>query len=232
MNVRRLFAVASASILLSFAAVSSVFAYHSSQVEPVELLIDFAITGQLTGATPEGAPIYTIGGPGHAPWWIFSSGEIVDKKLPWRKVATLSNGQITFQGMPSDPILPFTCLQGSCTIETGGSTFTSNAGVALSGRAANLWGPVVNSPDFVPPTTMDNPPIDGTLPIRILGCGGLTEISGEGKYAGMVGCICFNGVLNFTPATPQSLTGSSKCTITLHTPAQGPIPPTGPMLPQ
>jgi len=58
----------------------------------------------------------------------------------------------------------------------------------------------------------------------------LTEISGEGKYAGMVGSICFNGVLNFTPASPESLTGSSKCTITLHTPAQGPIPPTGPPL--
>ncbi len=52
----------------------------------------------------------------------------------------------------------------------------------------------------------------------------MTEISGEGKYAGRVGSICFNGVLNFTPASPESLTGSSKRTITLHTPAQGPIP--------
>jgi len=229
MNMRRLFAVASASILLSFAAVSSVFAFNKGQTEPVELLIDFAITGQLTDPANG---IYTIGGPGHAPWWIFSTGEIIDKRLPWRQVATLSNGQIVFQGLPSDPVLPFTCLQGACTIEMGGSTFTSDAGVPLSGRAANLWGPVVRSPDFVPPSTMDNPPIDGTLPIRILGCGGLTEISGKGKYAGMVGSICFNGALNFTPADPTTLTGSSKCTITLHTPAQGPIPPTGPMLQQ
>ncbi|VAX06935.1 hypothetical protein MNBD_GAMMA25-1535 [hydrothermal vent metagenome] len=98
-----------------------------------------------------------------------------------------------------------------------GSVLTSDAGVPLTGRAANLWGPVIKSPDF--------DPLNGITPIRILGCGGLKEIAGKGKYAGMVGSICFNGVLNFNQNDTSVLTGSSKCTITLHTPANpGSIP--------
>jgi hypothetical protein len=75
-----------------------------------------------------------------------------------------------------------------------------------------MWGPVFKSPAFDP---------TGVAPIRILGCGGLKETSGQGKYAGMVGSICFNGTLNFSAADPLVLTGGSKCTITLHTPAPG-----------
>jgi len=59
-----------------------------------------------------------------------------------------------------------------------------------------------------------------------MGCGGLTEISGEGEYAGMVGAICFNGVLNFNKNDSGILSGSSKCTIALHTPIEL-IPPEG-----
>lgn len=92
-----------------------------------------------------------------------------------------------------------------------GSVLTSNAGVALEGRAINMWGPVVNSPKF--------DPVNGIFPIRILGCGGLKEVAGKGRYAGMVGSICFNGQLNFDQNNQQVLTGSSKCTIALHTPA-------------
>jgi len=189
---------------------------RNRQSEPIELLINFQITGQFTGFNELGIPIYTIGGPGYAPKKIFKTGEITDRIKDKRLVTALEGAQITFTGAPTDPILNFTCLPGSCNMAfEGGSLLTSDAGVPLAGRAANLWGPVVNSPDF--------DPVAGIAPIRILGCGGLKEINGEGPYAGMVGSICFNGVLNFNQNDPSVLTGSSKCTITLHTPAV-PIP--------
>ncbi|VAW77812.1 hypothetical protein MNBD_GAMMA12-1080 [hydrothermal vent metagenome] len=196
--------------LLGFSVLHA--ANKKKQVEPIELLIDFKISGKATSATPSGIPIFTVSGPGYAPKKIFRSGEISDKIKKHRKVTTLQGAQITFSGTPADPIVNFTCLPGSCTMAfAGGSVLTSDAGVPLTGRAINFWGPVINSPDFDPE--------QGIIPIRILGCGGLKEIAGKGKYAGMVGSICFNGVLNFDQANPSVLTGSSKCTITLHTPA-------------
>ena len=182
------------------------------QVEPVELLINFQVSGQYTGVTSSGTPLYTMSGPGYAPEKIFRSGEISDEIDKDRKVAELKNAQITFTGLQNDPILRFTCLPGSCSLKfKDGSVLQSNAGVDLEGRAANLWGPVVKSPDFDPQ--------NGIMPIRIFGCGGLKEVAGKGRLAGMVGSICFNGVLNFNQNDPSSLTGSSKCSITMHTPA-------------
>lgn len=184
---------------------------YQRQVEPIELIINFQVTGELTGATAVGAPVYTIGGPGYAPEKIFKTGEISDGINKHRKVADLENAQITFSGMPTDPVLAFTCLPGSCSLSfADGSVLQSNAGVELQGRAANLWGPVIKSPNF--------DPVNGIMPIRILGCGGLKEVAGKGRYAGMVGSICFNGVLNFNQFDQTKLTGSSKCTVTLHTP--------------
>jgi len=189
-----------------------------SQVEPVEYLIDFDISGQFVGMTPDGLPKYVINGPGFAPLWIFGSGEIMDANPAWRKTADLSGGEITFSGGPTDAVINFTCLPGSCNITMkDGAVFTSDAGVPLQGRAINMWGPVVNSPDF--------DPVNGIFPTRILGCGGLKEIAGKGKAAGMVGSICFNGALNFNQNDPSTLTGSSKCTITVHTPMEGVVIP-------
>jgi hypothetical protein len=140
------------------------------------------------------------------------------KNPSWRKTADLSGGQIIFSGAPTDPVINFTCIPGSCTLTLeDGAVITSDAGVPLDGRAVNMWGPVINSPDFDPQ--------NGIMPIRIMGCGGLKEIAGKGKAAGMVGSICFNGALNFNQNDFTQLSGSSKCTITLHTPAPDiPIP--------
>jgi len=44
---------------------------------------------------------------------------------------------------------------------------------------------VIISPNIDP--NVDH--IGGIIPIRILGCGGLKEIAGKGKSAGMVGLI-------------------------------------------
>ena len=198
---------------------SNVVLAGKTQTEPLEYLIDFKISGQFTETyTPEGLPIYTISGPGFAPLWIAGSGEITDYTPNWRKTADLENAQITFSGKPIDPVISFSCLTGSCNINLkDGAVLTSDAGVPLEGRAINMWGPVVMSPDF--------DPVEGINPIRILGCGGLKEIAGKGKAAGMVGSICFNGVLNFNQNDPSQLTGSSKCTITMHTPADPSIIP-------
>lgn len=181
------------------------------QVEPVELLVDFKIEGSFTGMTDLGMPIYTIGGPGYAPKKIFKNGEISDKIKPQRQVTVLEGAQITFAGAPTDPVVRFSCLPGSCKMTfNDGSVLVSDAGVALEGRAINFWGPVINSPNF--------DPVNGIIPVRILGCGGLKEVAGKGRLAGMVGSICFNGMLNFNQFDQSVLTGSSKCTLTLHTP--------------
>ncbi len=184
----------------------------NQQYEPVELVINFQVTGQFSGFTATGTPLYTVQGPGYAPEEIFRSGEISDVINPERKVADLENAQITFTGMQTDPVMRFTCLPGTCTVTfKDGSVLQSNAGVDLEGRAANLWGPIVRSPKF--------DAANGIIPLRIFGCGGLKEVAGKGRLAGMVGSICFNGQLNFNQNDPSSLTGASKCTITMHTPA-------------
>ena len=197
-------------------------ANKNTQVEPIELLIDFEISGELTGVTDDMQPIFTINGPGYAPKSISKiDGEISDRRHNNRKVTDLIGGQITFSGAPTDPVVNFSCITGSCTMPfSDGSVLTSGAGILLEGRAINQWGPVINSPDF--------DPINGIIPIRILGCGGLEETALTGKFAGMIGSICFNGVLNFDQLNPTKLTGSSKCTITLHTPAPPAPPPVAP----
>jgi len=180
------------------------------QVEPVELLINFQISGHFDGFTELGIPYYSIGGPGYAPEKIFTNGEISDVIDKERKVTQLNGAKIVFSGTPSDPIVRFTCLPGSCNmIFKDGSVLESNAGVELEGRAINMWGPVINSPKF--------DPANGIIPIRIMGCGGLKEVAGKGRVANMVGSICFNGVLNFNQNDQTLLTGASKCTITMHT---------------
>ena len=191
---------------------------RKKQVEPVELLVNFKINGAFTGFTDLGLPIYTIGGPGYAPTKIFKSGEISDTIKRRRQVAMLEGAQISFAGEPTDAVVRFSCLPGSCKMTfKDGSVLVSDAGVALEGRAINFWGPVMKSPNF--------DPLNGIIPIRILGCGGLKEVAGKGHLAGMVGSICFNGMLNFNQFDQTVLTGSSKCTLVLHTPANKNIIP-------
>lgn len=184
---------------------------RSQQVEPITDLINFQIKGVMNTTTSATGPVYyTVGGPGYAPPTIFPNGEVSDAIVPKRQVVTLKGAQITFTGAPTDAIVKFTCLPGSCEMDfKDGSRLVSNAGVQLQGRAINMWGPVYKNPAYVP---------NRVLPIRILGCGGLKEVAGKGRFANMVGSVCFNGVLNFNLQNRTVLSGSSKCTITMHTP--------------
>lgn len=178
-------------------------AAEKANQEPTELLIKFDITGTPSTMNP-GA--FIIGGPGYATITT-SSGEILDNKIPGLKRATLSGAEIQFQGMLTDPVVNFTCLQDSCRIKfNDGSVLTSDSvNLPLDGRLAGVYGPVKNS-DF-----------NSTTPLRILGCGGLKGIAGPMK--GMVGSICFNGVFNVPDfQTNFTLTGGSNCTIVMHKP--------------
>lgn len=178
--------------------------------EPVEMLVKFEIEGVPSQINP-GA--FTIGGPGYAAITI-STGEILDTVAPGLEIATLSGAEIMFTGMLNDyPAVNFTCLPNSCTITfEDGSVLQSDDEIPLDGRLVTKWGPVANS-DLNATTT----------PMRILGCGGLREVAGKGKLAGMVGSICFNGVFNVPDfQTNFTLTGGSNCTITMHKPMQMP----------
>lgn len=189
-----------ATILLIIPTLTS-----AANEEPIELLIKFDISGNPSNTNP-GA--FTIGGPGYSTITT-STGAILDNKIPGLKRAVLSGAEIQFQGMLTDPVVNFTCLQNSCRIEfNDGSVLTSDSdNLPLNGRLAGVYGPVANS-NFSPPTI---------VPIRILGCGGLKGI--EGPMKGMVGSICFNGVFNVPDfQTNFTLTGSSNCTIVMHTP--------------
>lgn len=192
------------------------------QQEPYTLLINFQVASSGVGMTPDGSTqYYIVGGPGYAPERIFRNGEVSDRIDQDRQVATLEGAQITFEGKASDPIVKFTCLAGSCKMKLkDGGVLVSNAGVPLEGRAINMWGPVFKAPTF---STTDG--TTGVFPIRILGCGGLKEVAGKGRFAGMVGSVCFNGILNFDTTDQTKLTGSSKCTITMHTPIDPSIIP-------
>ena len=185
--------------------------YRDKLTEPVTLLVNFQIASSGVSADSNGTPYYIVGGPGYAPERVFRSGEVANALESDRKIAMLEGAQITFSGQPNDPVVNFTCLAGGCKMKfKDGSVLVSDAGVPLEGRAINMWGPVFQSSDF--------DPLNGIMPIRIMGCGGLKEIAGKGRLANMVGSVCFNGVLNFNQFDQTQLTGSSKCTITMHTP--------------
>lgn len=187
---------------------------HERQSEPVTLLVNFQIASTGISADATGTPYYIVDGPGYAPERIYRNGEVSDEIEAERQVATLEGAQITFSGAPTDAIVNFTCLAGSCKMKfNDGSVLESNAGVPLEGRAINMWGPVYKAPTYDSTDGMT-----GILPIRIMGCGGLRETAGKGRLANMVGSVCFNGILNFNTNDMTDLTGSSKCTITMHSP--------------
>lgn len=196
---------------LALAGTSAAFAHETAtKQEPLTYLVKFDITGN---PNPSGDGSFIINGPGYATLPA-TTGAIPDKIVPGLKVAKLSGAEIVFSGSMTDPVVDFTCRSNSCRIEIGGSVLTSDAGVPLAGKMVPMWGPVNNS-NFKPPST---------TPLRILGCGGMKDISGKGVFANMVGSICFNGVFNVPDfSTNFTLTGGSNCTITMHTPMV-PIP--------
>ena len=221
-NVYKLF-----TLLFMFAALILQNINAAEKIEPIDYLIKFDITGNFTGVTPYGSPIFTIAGPGYSTINT-SSGEVLDSKIPGLKRASLSNAQITFvQSQAGDPayVSRFTCLtsNGGCRIELqDGSVLVADPEIGLDGRLVGGTDQAGNpSPwGFVANDKFD--PQMGIFPQRILGCGGLKGIAGP--LNGTVGAICFNGTFN-VPVGPtgidvnRPLTGGSNCTISMHHPA-------------
>lgn len=98
--------------------------------------------------------------------------------------------------------LPWTMTEE--TIKVNGSTFIFEE--ELTGRAFPRLGPV------------EDPAVTGTMALRMSGCAGLRETSGEGDYAGKVGTLCLNGTFTFDQQFNGK--GVSNCTLVLHDPVQ------------
>ena len=98
-------------------------------------------------------------------------------------------------------LLPWT--MSAFSMEVGGSTFEYIDGMELNGTAFAALGPVEN-----PYTTTNG------ASLRMGGCEGIREVSGEGAYANMVGSLCLNGTFSFQPNFDGK--GVSNCTLVLH----------------
>lgn len=97
--------------------------------------------------------------------------------------------------------LPWT-MSDDFEMKINGSTFVFVE--ELTGRAFPHLGPV------------ENPAETGTMALRMSGCAGLREVSGEGDYAGKVGTLCLNGTFTFDQYFNGN--GVSNCSIAIHDP--------------
>ena len=89
-------------------------------------------------------------------------------------------------------------------MKISGSTFEHIDGMELDGAAFAPLGPV------------EDPMLSGTASLRMGGCEGIREVSGEGDYANMIGSLCLNGTFSFEPDFDG--VGVSNCTLILHDP--------------
>jgi len=189
--------------------------------EPTELLIKFDATGSFSDSNLDtGETSYSISAKGVAPE-VNDKGIIKEIKISDddERIVTIKGAKITFgpfDPMNPPPIVDFNCQGCTLTFPDGSVLISDSDNVPLIGRALFVYGPVAPNPTQAIAT------------IRMMGCAGLRETANKGPYAGMVGLICFNGVFNFDVSDPTkipaTLTGSSSCTIVLHTPMQS-LPP-------
>lgn len=210
-------------LVIYFLSISLVMASSSpsTQIDPVELLISFDADGQFIHFDPgTGQTTYNITAAGIAPE-VKENGHIVPRDMSddEEHKVIITGAQITFD--PFDPVNPppvinFSCKGCNLSFADGGTLESDTNNVPLIGRALFIYGPVAPNP---------TKPIAS---IRMMGCAGLRETSGKGLYANKVGSICFNGVFNFDVSDPTiipaTLTGSSNCTIVMHSPVV-PLPP-------
>lgn len=95
--------------------------------------------------------------------------------------------------------MPWTC--DSCKLVLNGSTFRRIDTMQLNGRAHIGLGFVPNK--------------EGYGAIRMAGCSGIQEISGQGKYANMKGTLCLNGTLGIKDLNFNGV-GVSNCVVVLQ----------------
>lgn len=170
---------------------------------------DGSVTGDPEDACGVESIIYPIEGDVFAATVNASSGETIAGMIKLGTIEATPEFSLAFFAL-GDPtvdwrdlgVLPWT--MSSFTMEISGSTFEHIEGMALDGAAFAGLGPV------------ENPQLSGAASLRMGGCEGIREVSGEGDYANMIGSLCLNGTFSFQPNFDGK--GVSNCTLVLHDP--------------
>ncbi len=151
--------------------------------------------------------IYPISGKIYATVTDGSTGETLGAFKQSGTIDATASFSTQFFGLMGDwsllpATLPWTMTEEA--INVNGSTFVFEED--LTGRAFPKLGPV------------EDPSVTGTMALRMAGCAGVRETSGEGDYAGKVGTLCLNGTFTFDADFNGK--GVSNCTIVVHDPLQ------------
>ena len=149
--------------------------------------------------------LYPVAGVVNATVTDMRTGETLGTVVATGDIAATVKFPTTFFGLMGDwsvlpPTMPWTMDDFSMNINGSAFEFAEE----LTGRAFPHLGPV------------EDPMVTVTMALRMAGCAGVREVSGEGDYAGQVGTLCMNGTFTFD----QNFNGNgvSNCTIVLHTP--------------
>ncbi len=151
--------------------------------------------------------LYPVAGTVNATMTNVQSGETLGSVSETGDITATVKFPTSFFGLMGDwSALPATMpwTMDDFAMNLNGSTF--NFTEELTGRAFPHLGPV------------ENPMETGTMALRMAGCAGISEVSGEGDHAGKVGTLCMNGTFTFDQQFNG--VGVSNCTVALHTPLQ------------
>lgn len=214
-NSVRILAFAAATSLFSMAYAApggegepGVFNPNSDALTITNTISD--VDGFIGGFDDSGNILYPIEGPVYATMVNPSTGETMGAVKERGYIVATAVFDASFFGLAggdwSDlpPTMPWTMDDFDMSI--GGSRFAMIEDMPLTGRAFPGLGPV------------EDPADTGTLALRMGGCAGVVEISGEGRYANKVGSLCLNGTFTFEQGFDGK--GVSNCTIVLHDPLQ------------
>lgn len=153
--------------------------------------------------------VYPISGTVHATVTDGRTGETLGSYAEVGSISATASFSTAFFGLMRGDwselpaTLPWTMTE-DFGMKVNGSTFVFEE--KLTGRAFPHLGPV------------ENPMETGTMALRMSGCAGVRETSGEGEYAGKVGTLCLNGTFTFDENFNG--VGVSNCSIAVHDPVQ------------
>ena len=170
---------------------------------------DGSVTNDPADACGVQSIIYPISGNVYAPIVNPSNGETIGAVAQVGSINATPEFDLGFFALGDPavdwttlPVLPWT--MSSLSIKVSGSTFEYIEGMQLNGSAYATLGPV-ELPNSV-----------NGASLRMGGCQGVHEVSGEGDYANMIGSLCLNGTFSFQPNFDGK--GVSNCTLILHKP--------------
>ena len=168
---------------------------------------DGSVTGNPYDTCGVVSIIYPIEGDVFAATINASSGETIAGVIQLGTIEATPEFSLDFFALNTEDwrtlgVLPWT--MSKFEMEIGGSKFEHIEGMELDGAAFAALGPV------------EDPYSSGAASLRMGGCEGIVEVSGEGDYANMIGSLCLNGTFSFDPEFNG--VGVSNCTLVLHNP--------------